>query len=80
MSEPYKYRGQTITVRAKQKRTESPIIWVPEIFITGALYILHAFDKYPPKHFPTSEAAIKYGKEAAEYLIDHPPGKKIEIP
>jgi hypothetical protein len=66
-------------VKAVQKRTEAPIIWEPEVYIAGSRQLLSTFGKYPPKHFPTAEAAIEYGKKFAEHLVDHPAGKKREI-
>ena len=78
MTETYEYKGQRIEIRANQK-TVKPETWEIEIWITGTRHLLTVFDAYPPKLFPTSEAAVTYGKEAAQYIVDRPTKTKEKL-
>jgi hypothetical protein len=78
VTEAYEYKGQHIEIRANQK-TVKPETWEMEIWITGTRHLLTAFDVYPPRLFPTSEAAVRYGKKAAQYIVDRPTKTKEKL-
>ena len=71
MSESYEYQGKQVVVTPVPK-TDQPETWDVTIRIDGVLYPLIKFGTHPPKLFPSSKRAVEYGKEAAQYIIDHP--------
>lgn len=78
MMETYEYAGQRIEIRAHQKTTE-PETWDVEVWISGTRHLLSIIGGHSSKQFPTAEAAIEYGKKAAEYILDHPTKTKEEL-
>lgn len=70
MEEIYVFKGIAITVRAIKKQIDQEP-WEPVITIAGNRHLLNAFDQYPPRLFADAESAIAYGKEAAEFVVDH---------
>ena len=69
--ETYQYRNQTITVVALRTGSD-PDSFEPRIGICGVVKALDASGKYPPQRFSTERQAIEYGKQAAEWMVDHP--------
>jgi hypothetical protein len=72
--DPYKYRGQTITVWPVQSEFDSNK-WEPRISISRAIQSLTFNTVFPRKNFDTENDAIEYGKKAAEWIVDNPTGK-----
>jgi hypothetical protein len=77
MTETYQYKKQIVTVGAIQGNQADQTKWERKVAITGSQHVFSLRSRYPPRTFPTSEAAIRYGKEAAEYAIDNPPAIEI---
>jgi hypothetical protein len=78
MIETYDYIGLRMEIRTHQK-TSDPETWDVEVWISGTRHLLSAFSGYPPKLFPTSEAAIEYGKKAAMDIVDRPTRTKEDL-
>lgn len=69
MNTLYNYCGRQVGITAFQK-LEEPEVWDVQIRIDTVLQILTATGVYKPRIFMTPEAAIVYGKEAAQHIIN----------
>jgi hypothetical protein len=78
MSVEYRYGGKSVVVTPVPK-TDQPEVWDVAIRIDGRPHFLTAFGSHPPKFFPSPEAAVEYGKQAAEYVIDNPTSATIPV-
>ena len=79
METEYLHSGHTIKVVTFQKLKE-PSVWESTIHIDGNRVALGLFSThYPPKHHPSEDEALVYGKKAAEFVVDHPAGSNKMI-
>lgn len=65
---PFTYKTQDISVHVEQKNGE----WFPIKVLVTTAHQQWPIDKYTLKGFPTEDEAAEYGREAAEWRIDHP--------
>ena len=75
----FTYKTQDISVHVKQENGQ----WLPVKVLVTSAHQQWPIDNYTLKGFPTEDEAAEYGREAAEWRIDHPhtsrgPMKKLK--